>query len=211
VAHPRVSFARAPPVCPQAASQTVSGAHPSQAVSGRSILSTLQHALQAEGGAEARRGVPGALGRVRVLWRGVDAQLARDVPFSAICWSILEPVSRSVWQGAASAGALFQDVAQVVCCRMYCFWISIASETPMKIQSFTFLLAVVVQTRRALLVLDVSSFRGGKRMHSHGIGEEEAGLGRILAAILGLAWWRGRWLRPFRLPWMWQKRGCRLR
>ena len=25
------------------------------------------------------------------LWRGVDAQLARDVPFSALCWSLLEP------------------------------------------------------------------------------------------------------------------------
>lgn len=28
----------------------------------------------------------------RVLWTGVGAQLARDVPFSAICWSTLEPV-----------------------------------------------------------------------------------------------------------------------
>ena len=29
----------------------------------------------------------------RVLWTGMGAQLARDVPFSAICWSTLEPVS----------------------------------------------------------------------------------------------------------------------
>ena len=29
----------------------------------------------------------------RVLWTGVGAQLARDVPFSGICWSTLEPVS----------------------------------------------------------------------------------------------------------------------
>jgi hypothetical protein len=29
----------------------------------------------------------------RALWTGVGAQLARDVPFSAICWSTLEPVS----------------------------------------------------------------------------------------------------------------------
>ncbi|KAM0939422.1 putative cysteine alpha-hairpin motif superfamily, mitochondrial carrier domain superfamily [Dioscorea sansibarensis] len=27
-----------------------------------------------------------------ILWTGVGAQLARDVPFSAICWSTLEPV-----------------------------------------------------------------------------------------------------------------------
>lgn len=29
----------------------------------------------------------------RVLWTGMGAQLARDVPFSGICWSTLEPVS----------------------------------------------------------------------------------------------------------------------
>ncbi|XP_058100232.1 mitochondrial carrier protein MTM1-like isoform X1 [Magnolia sinica] len=30
----------------------------------------------------------------RILWMGVGAQLARDVPFSAICWSTLEPIRR---------------------------------------------------------------------------------------------------------------------
>ncbi|XXG42286.1 hypothetical protein AAC387_Pa01g2604 [Persea americana] len=30
----------------------------------------------------------------RVLWTGVGAQLARDVPYSAICWSTLEPIRR---------------------------------------------------------------------------------------------------------------------
>ncbi|EEF48996.1 mitochondrial carrier protein MTM1 [Ricinus communis] len=30
----------------------------------------------------------------RALWTGMGAQLARDVPFSAICWSTLEPIRR---------------------------------------------------------------------------------------------------------------------
>ncbi|XXG82200.1 hypothetical protein AAC387_Pa10g0198 [Persea americana] len=34
----------------------------------------------------------------RILWTGVGAQLARDVPFSAICWSTLEPIRRGLLQ-----------------------------------------------------------------------------------------------------------------
>ncbi|CAK9165814.1 unnamed protein product [Ilex paraguariensis] len=33
----------------------------------------------------------------RILWTGLGAQLARDVPFSAICWSTLEPVRRKIF------------------------------------------------------------------------------------------------------------------
>lgn len=32
----------------------------------------------------------------RVLWTGLGAQLARDVPFSAICWATLEPSRRKI-------------------------------------------------------------------------------------------------------------------
>ncbi|KAK3194671.1 hypothetical protein Dsin_025981 [Dipteronia sinensis] len=32
----------------------------------------------------------------RILWTGLGAQLARDVPFSAICWSTLEPIRRNI-------------------------------------------------------------------------------------------------------------------
>ncbi|KAI4307150.1 hypothetical protein L6164_030367 [Bauhinia variegata] len=32
----------------------------------------------------------------RVLWTGMGAQLARDVPYSAICWSTLEPLRRKL-------------------------------------------------------------------------------------------------------------------
>uniref|UniRef100_A0A5B7AR98 Putative Mitochondrial substrate carrier family protein n=1 Tax=Davidia involucrata TaxID=16924 RepID=A0A5B7AR98_DAVIN len=33
----------------------------------------------------------------RLLWTGFGTQLARDVPFSAICWSTLEPVRRQIF------------------------------------------------------------------------------------------------------------------
>ncbi|XVF22425.1 hypothetical protein REPUB_Repub12eG0171200 [Reevesia pubescens] len=32
----------------------------------------------------------------RILWTGLSAQLARDVPFSAICWATLEPMRRKL-------------------------------------------------------------------------------------------------------------------
>ncbi|KAL6982018.1 Carrier protein, mitochondrial [Sarracenia purpurea var. burkii] len=37
----------------------------------------------------------------RILWTGLGAQIARDVPFSAICWSTLEPIRRRI-SGLAS-------------------------------------------------------------------------------------------------------------
>ncbi|XP_015060367.1 mitochondrial carrier protein MTM1 [Solanum pennellii] len=46
----------------------------------------------------------------RLLWTGLGAQLARDVPFSAICWSTLEPVRRKLLGmvgDEASATAVF--------------------------------------------------------------------------------------------------------
>lgn len=44
----------------------------------------------------------------RVLWTGMGAQLARDVPYSAICWSTLEPTRRKLLSvvGGDDANAL---------------------------------------------------------------------------------------------------------
>ncbi|KAL5068177.1 hypothetical protein RYX36_019064 [Vicia faba] len=39
---------------------------------------------------------PNSLQGYRALWTGMGAQLARDVPFSAICWSTLEPTRRKL-------------------------------------------------------------------------------------------------------------------
>lgn len=46
----------------------------------------------------------------RILWTGLGAQLARDVPFSAVCWSTLEPARRRIlgWMnGDARVGNVF--------------------------------------------------------------------------------------------------------
>ncbi|XP_042060895.1 mitochondrial carrier protein MTM1-like [Salvia splendens] len=51
-----------------------------------------------------------SLQNYRFLWTGMGAQLARDVPFSAICWSTLEPVRRrllGVIGDEASAVSIF--------------------------------------------------------------------------------------------------------
>ncbi|TYH41137.1 hypothetical protein ES332_D12G295600v1 [Gossypium tomentosum] len=42
------------------------------------------------------RNPPSSLQGYRVLWTGMGAQLARDVPFSGICWSTLEPIRRKL-------------------------------------------------------------------------------------------------------------------
>ncbi|KAJ7965396.1 Mitochondrial carrier protein [Quillaja saponaria] len=46
--------------------------------------------------AKSTNGVQSSLQGYRVLWTGMSAQLTRDVPFSAICWSTLEPMRRKL-------------------------------------------------------------------------------------------------------------------
>lgn len=45
-----------------------------------------------------------SLHKYRFLWTSVGAQLARDVPFSAICWSTLEPVRKKLLAAVGEEG-----------------------------------------------------------------------------------------------------------
>ncbi|KAK1366515.1 Manganese tracking factor [Heracleum sosnowskyi] len=43
---------------------------------------------------KSTNGLQSSVQNYRALWTGLGAQLARDVPFSAICWGTLEPIRR---------------------------------------------------------------------------------------------------------------------
>ncbi|CAI0546649.1 unnamed protein product, partial [Linum tenue] len=58
------------------------------------VLKTLLEALPHVQGRD-NRGTNSGRG-YRVLWTGMGAQLARDVPFSGICWALLEPMRRNL-------------------------------------------------------------------------------------------------------------------
>ncbi|XP_073061903.1 mitochondrial carrier protein MTM1-like isoform X1 [Primulina eburnea] len=49
---------------------------------------------------------PQAFQSYRILWTGLGAQLARDVPFSAVCWSLLEPFRRRILSGVGNEASL---------------------------------------------------------------------------------------------------------
>lgn len=53
----------------------------------RTLLEVLSHVKSTDNIQNNLRGY-------RMLWTGMGAQLARDVPYSAICWSTLEPIRR---------------------------------------------------------------------------------------------------------------------
>lgn len=57
------------------------------------VLKTLLGVLPS---VKANNSLQSNLQSYRVLWTGLGTQLARDVPFSAICWSTLEPTRRKL-------------------------------------------------------------------------------------------------------------------
>ncbi|KAL6569593.1 Carrier protein, mitochondrial [Orobanche minor] len=51
----------------------------------------------------------------RILWTGLGAQLARDVPFSAVCWSSLEPLRRRILSRTGDEGSVSSVVGANFC------------------------------------------------------------------------------------------------
>ncbi|KAI5059114.1 hypothetical protein GOP47_0025433 [Adiantum capillus-veneris] len=98
---------------------------------------------------------------VRALWTGVGAQLARDVPFSAICWATLEPLrrefSRSVGSEANAvtvlgsnftAGVIAGSVAAAATCPLDVAKTRRQIQDPSKVLSKTSTRQVLVQIWR---------------------------------------------------------------
>ncbi|KAK9861914.1 hypothetical protein WJX84_002442 [Apatococcus fuscideae] len=80
--------------------------HLQPAVAGASASSRTSQWMEIIRNVQASSG-SGTTARVGALWTGVGATLARDVPFSALYWALLEPESRDSvpWQSHASSNS----------------------------------------------------------------------------------------------------------
>jgi len=56
-------------------------------------------------GGAAAAALPGAGARLRGMWTGVTATIARDVPFSIFYWSLVEPIRRALLHQPSGGGA----------------------------------------------------------------------------------------------------------
>ena len=68
----------------------------------------------------------------RVLWTGLGAQLARDVPFSAICWSTLEPVRYHLFEHFNGCSMISYRVLLLHICPTWCHFLLLLCADPKK-------------------------------------------------------------------------------
>ncbi|KAH7422288.1 hypothetical protein KP509_12G002000 [Ceratopteris richardii] len=91
---------------------------------------------------------------VRALWTGVGAQLARDVPFSAICWTTLEPLRWGFTQVLGSnfsAGVIAGSIAAAATCPLD------VAKTRRQIQDSS---KVLMKTNTSRVLSQISRHRG---------------------------------------------------
>ncbi|KZV21875.1 Mitochondrial substrate carrier family protein [Dorcoceras hygrometricum] len=69
----------------------------------------------------------------RILWTGLGAQLARDVPFSAVCWSLLEPLRRRILSGIGDEASLPTVLGVNFCAGFVAGSIAAASTCPLDV------------------------------------------------------------------------------
>ncbi|KAL2468796.1 Mitochondrial carrier protein MTM1 [Forsythia ovata] len=71
--------------------------------------------------------------RYRILWTGLGAQLARDVPFSAICWSSLEPLRRRILSRIGDKASAFSVLGANFCAGVVAGSLAAAATCPLDV------------------------------------------------------------------------------
>ncbi|CAI9768855.1 unnamed protein product [Fraxinus pennsylvanica] len=69
----------------------------------------------------------------RILWTGLGAQLARDVPFSAICWSSLEPLRRRILSRIGDEASVSSILGANFCAGVVAGSLAAASTCPLDV------------------------------------------------------------------------------
>ncbi|KAK4418602.1 Mitochondrial carrier protein MTM1 [Sesamum alatum] len=69
----------------------------------------------------------------RILWTGLGAQLARDVPFSAVCWASLEPLRRRILSRMGNEGSAPSIVGANFCAGFVAGSVAAAATCPLDV------------------------------------------------------------------------------
>ncbi|GER48650.1 mitochondrial carrier protein [Striga asiatica] len=69
----------------------------------------------------------------RILWTGLGAQLARDVPFSAVCWSSLEPLRRRILSRVGDEASVSSVLGANFCAGFVAGSLAAASTCPLDV------------------------------------------------------------------------------